>query len=167
MHRQRAGVSSIIRPPSARVICLCFISIAFSCSSYKYSKDLEFQVQEDHLHSSLLHTQENMLPQALGLMAPLVIGLVSAQEALLPCGNAFYVESQVRLSPKSFDSKLLLTMRVSVVHMLRWQQALPRRQWSANRTLRPGLLPLEHVLVCNPNPSRILFRLAFRLILFS
>ena len=38
MHRRRAGGSGIIRTPSARSICLCLISLAFSCSSYKYKK---------------------------------------------------------------------------------------------------------------------------------
>ena len=107
---------------------LYFISFVFSCS-FKHSKGLEFQVQDHlsarilflvlHLYTFPLH-HKIMLPQILGLMAASVMGLVSAED-LLPCGNAFYVTSQVRLSLKSsFASKSTPNNEKFVVHVLRW-----------------------------------------------
>lgn len=84
----------------------------------------------------------------LGLMASSVIGLASAAEELLPCGNAFYVASQVSRIPKVFRSILIwLTTRTPIVYVLQRRQALPRLERSGIPALRGGLLLREHVLV--------------------
>ena len=83
----------------------------------------------------------------LGLMASTVIGLASAAEQLQPCGNAFYVPSQVRSSPKYSARFYIPNSAEPIVYVLQRQQALPRLERSGNAALRGGLLLGEHVLV--------------------
>ena len=81
----------------------------------------------------------------IALLASTVIGLASA-ENLKPCGNAFYVPSQVSI-PENVYRSIVANNWGLAVYVLQRQQALPDHERRRNEALRAGLLLRNPVLV--------------------